>query len=205
MEEIRTIRKEETSEIVIEKSRFISFAFRCFSKEQANKILDDLHAKYPDATHICYAYIVFDKVMLYKSSDDGEPSGTAGAPILNVLRKKEMQNVFVAVVRYFGGIKLGAGGLTRAYSNTAIAVIDKTVMIKLIEARLYDVSFDYHKTREMEDFFRINKIPICSRYYDDKAYFKVTIKGQEQLDILNANKDKYEYDFTLLGSDIVEA
>lgn len=110
---------ESSSERVIEKSRFITYCKHIESEEEAKAYLSELHALHPLATHICYAYIC-DKVGNFiRFSDDGEPQGTAGMPILGVLKAKKLFETLVAVVRYFGGIKLGAGGLTRAYSSCA--------------------------------------------------------------------------------------
>ncbi len=113
--------KEYFSEIIINKSRFLGFAKYVASKEEAENFLADLRKKYPDSTHICFAYKLLNSAKL---SDDGEPSGTAGKPILSILEQKGVVNVVVAVVRYFGGVKLGAGGLTRAYLNSAKQVLD---------------------------------------------------------------------------------
>ena len=127
--EIKTTLNEIENLIVIEKSKFLGFLFPCDSKEMANEILADMRKKHEFATHVCYAYIINDdNVLLYKSSDDGEPSQTAGAPMLNVIKRNNLTNVLCVVVRYFGGIKLGAGGLVRAYSNSAVEVVNKAIV-----------------------------------------------------------------------------
>ena len=139
--EIKTILGEVVTTLVIEKSKFISYLIPVESKSEASEVLENLRKKHFDATHVCYAYIVNDEVTLYKSSDDGEPSQTAGAPILNVLRKNDLSNVVCAVVRYFGGIKLGAGGLTRAYSNSAIEAVNVATLVTLVDAYQYNLSY----------------------------------------------------------------
>lgn len=103
------------NEIIIKKSRFITKLIYIDDIDEVNKIIDNLKKEYKKATHICYAYIIDGKE---KAVDDGEPSGTAGRPILNVIQKKSVTNVLAVVIRYFGGIKLGAGGLVRAYTNS---------------------------------------------------------------------------------------
>lgn len=123
METIKTIQQDCENLIVIEKSKFFAFSYYIESDERVKEILSALSQKYYDATHICYGYKVNSK---QKCSDNGEPQGTAGKPILDCIQKKKLENVLVVVVRYFGGIKLGAGGLTRAYSNSASAVLDKS-------------------------------------------------------------------------------
>ena len=110
-------------ETVINKSRFIAYRFNLTSLEQVKQILQDLKREHKKANHICYAYVYNIDCISEKACDDGEPSGTAGYPILNVLKKKNVQNTLVAVVRYFGGIKLGAGGLTRAYTKATASVL----------------------------------------------------------------------------------
>ena len=108
----------KTEELEIKKSRFISYAFEVTAQDEVNEILENLKKEHKKARHICYAFIL-NNPHLEKCSDDGEPSGTAGRPILNVMQKKNVSNTLVCVVRYFGGIKLGAGGLLRAYTKSA--------------------------------------------------------------------------------------
>ena len=119
---MKTVIKEITNEIVINKSRFIAVITPIKEKEDLNLILNNLKEKYKDATHYCYAYIMDN---YQKASDDGEPQKTAGMPILNCLVKNNLTDVLCVVIRYFGGIKLGAGGLVRAYSNAVKEVITK--------------------------------------------------------------------------------
>lgn len=112
-------------EIVINKSRFIAYKFNLQNLEQVKQILANLKQEHKKATHICYAYVFNIGTVSEKAFDDGEPNGTAGYPILNVIKKKNLANTMIAVVRYFGGIKLGAGGLTRAYTKACAAVVDE--------------------------------------------------------------------------------
>lgn len=109
----------KTNELVINKSRFIGVLQELTCEQDIADTLNQLKAEHKKATHICYAYVYSIDKVLEKCSDDGEPKGTAGAPIMNVIKKRGCKNVLVAVVRYFGGIKLGAGGLVLAYSKTA--------------------------------------------------------------------------------------
>ncbi len=109
----------KTNELVINKSRFIGILIELTSSEDMAKHLEILRKEHKKATHICYAYVYSIDQVLEKCSDDGEPKGTAGAPIMNVLKRRGCKNTMIVVIRYFGGIKLGAGGLVRAYSKTA--------------------------------------------------------------------------------------
>lgn len=113
----------ENIELVINKSKFIAYKFTLNALEDVKHILTNLKNEHKKATHICYAYIYNRDIVSEKCSDDGEPGGTAGYPILNVLKKKNLTNIMVAVVRYFGGVKLGAGGLVRAYTKACSEVI----------------------------------------------------------------------------------
>ncbi len=110
-------------EIEIKKSKFISYAFKLENLEEVKTILQNLKKEHKKAEHICYAYVFNHGIVSEKCFDDGEPNGTAGYPILNVIKKRGAENTLVAVVRYFGGIKLGAGGLTRAYTKAASEVL----------------------------------------------------------------------------------
>ncbi|WP_296404459.1 YigZ family protein [Psychrobacter sp.] len=122
----QTLSKPVTAQLDIKKSQFITYAYPVLSREKAMFHVEQLREKYPDARHHCWAYIIGDPNNTTSAGfdDDGEPSGTAGKPILNVLQHKNLGNIIIIVVRYFGGIKLGAGGLTRAYSGSAQAVVD---------------------------------------------------------------------------------
>ncbi len=135
---MKTIQKEIENLIEIKKSKFISYAVSVTSEKEVKEFLINLKKEHSDATHICYAYVLYSPTM-EKCSDDGEPSGTAGKPILDVIKRNNLSNVFVAVVRYFGGIKLGAGGLVHAYSNSAKEVIDLAEIKELTEHIILDV------------------------------------------------------------------
>ena len=113
----------ENFELEINKSRFIAYKLELTSLDIVKPFLEKLKKEHKKARHVCYAYVYNKEVVSEKCSDDGEPGGTAGYPILNVIKKKNLTNVLVAVVRYFGGIKLGAGGLTRAYTKSAAGVL----------------------------------------------------------------------------------
>ena len=111
-------------ELIINKSRFIAYKLELTSLEIVKPFLEKLKKEHKKANHVCYAYVYKQEIVSEKCSDDGEPGGTAGYPILNVIKKKNLTNVLVAVVRYFGGIKLGAGGLTRAYTKACAGVLN---------------------------------------------------------------------------------
>ena len=126
----QTLQCAVTARLEIKKSEFIAYAYPVDSREQAMFHVEQLRGKYPDARHWCWAYIIGDPDNTTSAGfdDDGEPSGTAGRPILNVLQHKSIGNIIIIVVRYFGGIKLGAGGLTRAYAGSAQAAVDEMTL-----------------------------------------------------------------------------
>ncbi len=134
------IKEKYVNEIVINKSRFIGVLLPLNDESEVKNILKDLNKEYPKATHYCYAYKVNGKE---KSSDDGEPSGTAGRPILEFLNNVKLENVILVVIRYFGGIKLGAGGLLRAYVDTSKGVYEKAIKYEVIEYKMFEIETDY--------------------------------------------------------------
>ncbi len=129
-EKLKTIKEDVTAQIVEKKSKFISDLFYVSSVEDAENKLSQIRKKYHDARHHCFAYRIQTKDgIIEKASDDGEPSGTAGAPMLTLLTKTELANVLVVVTRYFGGILLGTGGLVRAYSQATKEAIEKANLV----------------------------------------------------------------------------
>lgn len=150
----KTISQTGEFEQVINKSTFIACAFHIETEEEAQAFILKEKKKYPDARHCCWAYVLGDKKDVMRYSDDGEPQGTAGQPILQVLVKKDITNVLVTVTRYFGGILLGAGGLTRAYSSSATGVLDSTGIKIMLMSKRTKVSVDYTTFSRIEKALR---------------------------------------------------
>lgn len=164
-------------EIIIKKSKFITFTYNISNKEEINELLEKLRNKYSDATHICYAYIIENQE---KYEDDGEPNGTAGMPILNVLQKENLKNVLCVVIRYFGGIKLGAGGLVRAYSKACKeAIITKT----LEKGFKIKITFEYNDVKKID--YLLKNCQIIDKNYDIKTSYIFLIKENEYDNIIN--------------------
>lgn len=161
------IKSEVISEIEIKKSKFFGILSPAFSIEEAKEILSDVRKRYPNATHYCTA-MIFDNVQ--RSNDDGEPSGTAGLPMLECLRHKDLNNVVMIVVRYFGGTLLGTGGLVKAYQQSTLAAIEKAVLTLPVEAGLYTVSVSYDLINRMEMLLR-KEAEIRDRQYDEQVTF----------------------------------
>jgi uncharacterized YigZ family protein len=141
----QTLARPVTARLEIKKSDFITYAYPVTSREQAMFHVEQLREKYADARHHCWAYIIGDPDNTTSAGfdDDGEPGGTAGRPILNVLQHKSIGNVIIVVVRYFGGIKLGAGGLTRAYAGSAQAAVDEMVLTLYVPMTQVQVAADF--------------------------------------------------------------
>ena len=141
----QTLARPVTARLEIKKSDFITYAYPVTSREQAMFHVEQLREKYADARHHCWAYIIGDPNNTTSAGfdDDGEPGGTAGRPILNVLQHKSIGNVIIVVVRYFGGIKLGAGGLTRAYAGSAQAAVDEMLLTPYVPMTQVQVAADF--------------------------------------------------------------
>lgn len=176
---MKTIKERYCSSIIINKSEFISILLPLHTILDAREILDEIKKEYPKATHYCYGY-VFDG--FNKSSDDGEPSKTAGKPILEMILKHDLNRVILVVVRYFGGIKLGAGGLTRAYIESACSVIDKATIYQVQDCEIYKIEVDYGMCNAVKRYLEEINANIISIDYDDNVVFLFSI--------MNLNKDE---------------
>ena len=160
--------------IEIKKSKFIACLFPVTTEKEVNKYVEKVKADYPGATHYCYAYIIGNK---QKCSDDHEPHGTAGAPILNVLIKRKLNCVLCVVVRYFGGIKLGAGGLVRAYSNVTSHVLDSTSVIELIPSYVITVTVSYEEIKSFSSL--VKSYSVLEINYKDKISYRLEIPQED--------------------------
>ncbi len=153
---------EGSSELVVSRSRFLAFAYGVDSEEDVIERLKTLRKTYHDATHVCYAAIWDDKGNLSRFSDDGEPSGTAGAPIMEAIKGADLKKCMVAVVRYFGGIKLGTGGLTRAYSAVAVSCVANADKHTLVMCDIYRCSTDFATFKKISNINGIDEIGYSS-------------------------------------------
>ena len=167
---IKTINVDTVSEFEIKKSRFIGYTFKIQSALDVEKNLMMLSKEHSDATHICYGYVLNGQE---KCSDNGEPSGTAGLPILEVIKKNGLTNVLVVSVRYFGGIKLGAGGLIRAYSKSASLVIKDSGVKELELYTLYSVEIEYNNVQIFNKIAKDNDIRVLNILYENNVICEV--------------------------------
>ncbi len=178
-----SIKKDSIYLYEIKKSKFYVLLYKIDNESDIDKYLKEAKDNYKDATHYCYAYKVKASK---KCSDDGEPSGTAGLPILDVLDKKNIDNVLCIVVRYFGGIKLGAGGLIRAYANSVKEALDNNLIVELIDGLEIKLEVNYEDKKDIEYLFRDN---IKEANYLDKISYILRIK-KDDLEKLS----KYNYE-----------
>lgn len=160
-----TIKDEVTNEIEIEKSRFICHLKRVNNKEEADEFINKINKLHYKATHNCYCYSLYSP-SYQKCSDDGEPQGTAGVPMLDAIKKANINNIVAVVTRYFGGIKLGAGGLIRAYTNAVSEALKVSNLLRVKEYTHYEVEFDYNLINVLEKYFNQNNIKVLNKDYD---------------------------------------
>lgn len=168
IQKFKTIKYNNCEEIIEKKSRFIANLIYIENEEQAINTIKQIKKKYYDAKHNCYAYRVLSKEnIIQRSSDDGEPSGTAGAPMLNILEKNKIVNVLVVVTRYFGGILLGTGGLVKAYTEATLKSIENNKIIEKEQGYTVRLSLPYTYIKKIEYFLKTNNICILKKEYLD--------------------------------------
>ena len=169
---MKSIKEITEHTLIIKKSEFICTLIPLNDENKINETIDFYKEKYKDATHNCVAYLVGTKE---RTNDDGEPSGTAGLPMLNVLKKQELSNIIAIVTRYFGGIKLGAGGLTRAYSQAVAEALKEANIVEKHLIDVYDVSLDYNFTKKFEHLLKVNAIDCINKEYSDQVTYRLYI------------------------------
>lgn len=200
----KTINQNISAEIVEKKSKFIANVFYVETVEEAEEKVKEIKKKYFDARHNCFAYSVFTKDgIVNRFSDDGEPSGTAGGPMLNILNGKELTNVVVIVTRYFGGILLGTGGLIRAYTGAAQEALGKLEDVYKdlgLEAKLVTT---YPELEKLKYYLKQNQIEITSTEYNETVEVFVDITEEKYNNILKA-KEKYELNFELIKTEVLK-
>ena len=176
---MKTIKKPVQIEINIKKSQFICSLYPTKNKAESKEIIHELNQKYNDATHNCTAYIVGDGEGF---DDDGEPGGTAGKPMINVLRKNELHNITAIVTRYFGGIKLGAGGLVRAYSKSVMEAVGQAEIVEIEEYDVYKLTFEYSDIKLVDTEVRNNQLEAIDKEYSDKVSYQVVSKDNRNIE-----------------------
>ncbi len=177
MENFKTVLKNETAEVLEKKSRFISYVYHVEDEENIEKLIKEMRRKYHDARHVCFAWrIIKDGQVIERASDDGEPSGTAGAPMLSILKKENLCNILILVIRYFGGILLGTGGLVRAYSEATQKVIEKSEIVIMTNGVEIEVKLEYSNLDIFKYYCKNNDINIINIQYLDDIIIKVEME-----------------------------
>ncbi|MBQ2832196.1 YigZ family protein [Methanobrevibacter sp.] len=190
---MKTIKEPVQSEINVKKSQFICSLYPTRTKAESKEIIQKLNQQYSDATHNCTAYIASDGEGF---DDDGEPGGTAGKPMINVLRKNELHNVTAIVTRYFGGIKLGAGGLVRAYSKSVMEAIGEAEILEIEEYEVYEIIFEYSDIKLADSEVRNNNLEVIDKQYSDKVIYEIVSKdGRDILKIFEKYSGKINTSF----------
>ncbi|WP_338449538.1 YigZ family protein [Niallia oryzisoli] len=177
-----TVKGNGEHEIVIQKSRFIAHVMRAETEEAAQEFIQKIKKEHWNATHNCSAYLIGEHDQIQKANDDGEPSGTAGVPILEVLKKKHLKDTVVVITRYFGGIKLGAGGLIRAYGKATSEGIDATGVVERKLMRVMSTKIDYTWLGKVENELRSSIYEIKEIHYLDAVEIETYV---EEADVQN--------------------
>jgi len=185
-----TIEEEKLEEEIVEKkSKFIAHLYYVTNEEEAQDILQKVKKQYYDARHNCFAYrVMTESGVVERFSDDGEPSGTAGGPMLNILAKNNLCNVLVVVTRYFGGILLGTGGLVRAYSDATVKVIDTATLANETFGLEVEVTIDYNELELLKYYCKNNNISIVNTVYENNIKCYIEVTNEELNDLLDNNK-----------------
>ncbi|MBE4907067.1 YigZ family protein [Bacillus luteolus] len=200
-----TVKGYGEHEIIIEKSRFIAYINRATTEEEAQNFILEIKKKHRDANHNCSAYIIGEHDHIQKANDDGEPSGTAGVPILEVLKKKKLKDTVVVITRYFGGIKLGAGGLIRAYGKSTSEGLNATGIVERTLMRVIHTKIDYTWLGKVENELRSSVFKIKEIKYLDSVEVETYVEeGQKQqfidwmIELTNGKSEIVEGEVTYL-------
>lgn len=185
-----TVKKEACEhEINIQKSRFIAHIKRAETEAEAQEFIQTLKKKYWDASHNCSAYIIGEHDQIQKANDDGEPSGTAGVPILEVLKKKKLKDTVVVITRYFGGIKLGAGGLIRAYGKATSEGLNTGGIVERRLVQIVHVTVDYTWIGKIEKELRASEYMIKNIHYLENVIFDIYVNEDQIKNFIDWIKD----------------
>lgn len=180
---INTILANSSSELDVKKSKFIANIIKITDEQDAKEKLNQIRKEYSDARHNCYAYIVYDnetKTKIEKSSDDREPSGTAGIPMLTLLQKNNLVNVLIVVTRYFGGILLGTGGLVRAYTDSSKQALEAAKIIELQYGEILEYCIEYDEFEYFKYICEKNNIEIVKTEYSNNIKAIIKLKEEDK-------------------------
>ena len=208
MKKFITIKEDSYDEFVEKKSTFITHLVRVTSEEEAREFIQKMKKKHYDASHVCSCYVVGDNNEITRANDDGEPSGTAGAPMLDVLVKNEIKNVCATVIRYFGGTKLGTGGLVRAYGGGVINALKNATLVERKDALEIRLELDYSLNGKIEYEIEKTNFIVNNLEYTDKIIYTIYVMEEDydsfqswianltngQFKILSTHEKQLEFD-----------
>ena len=193
----KTLRQEAADEVIINKSRFISYACPCETEEEALAFLSKIRTKHKDATHNCYAYIIGRNAGIMRYSDDGEPGGTAGLPMMEVLKAQGVVNCCVIVTRYFGGVLLGAGGLVRAYTQGAVIALKAAQVVIMEPSQRYLCEVAYPLWDRVTHALKTMPVQLVSSEFTTAVGFTLLVREKDAQtmleDLIRLTDAKFEY------------
>ncbi|WP_415747546.1 YigZ family protein [Streptococcus mitis] len=202
--EFRTIKEDGQVQEEIKKSRFICHAKRVYSEEEARDFITAIKKEHYKATHNCSAFIIGERSEIKRTSDDGEPSGTAGIPILGVLENHNLTNVCMVVTRYFGGIKLGAGGLIRAYAGSVALAVKEIGIIEIKEQAGIAIQMSYTQYQEYNNFLKEHTLMELDTNFTDQVNTMIYVDKEEKENIKAALVEFFHGKVTLTDQGLRE-
>ncbi|KFN03989.1 YigZ family protein [Bacillus clarus] len=206
-----TIKSCGENEIVIQKSKFICYISRATTEEEAQEFIQKIKKQHWNATHNCSAYLIGEQDQIQKANDDGEPSGTAGVPMLEVLKKRGLKDTVVVVTRYFGGIKLGAGGLIRAYGKCTSEGVNHVGVVERKLMRVMQTEIDYTLLGKVENELRNSEYAIKDIHYLENVTFDTYVEEDKKqlfinwmIELTNGKCTIEEGDMLYLEHDVIQ-
>ena len=202
--ECRTIKEDGQVQEEIKKSRFICHAKRVYSEEEARAFITAIKKEHYKATHNCSAFIIGERSEIKRTSDDGEPSGTAGVPMLGVLENHNLTNVCVVVTRYFGGIKLGAGGLIRAYAGSVALAVKEIGIVEIKEQAGIQIQMSYAQYQEYGNFLKEHNLMELETNFTDQVETIIFVDKEDKEDIKSSLIEFFNGKVTLIDQGLRE-
>ena len=181
----KTLRLPSSDEFIVNKSRFIGYAAPCETEEEALAFLNSIRTKHKDATHNCYAYIIGRNAGIMRYSDDGEPGGTAGMPMMEVLKAQGVVNCCVVVTRYFGGVLLGAGGLVRAYTQGTVVALKAAQVVVMEPSQQYICEVSYPLWDKVQHAMRSLPLQVVSSEFTTAVSFTILVREKDAEEVLD--------------------
>lgn len=180
----KTLRISSSDEFIVNKSRFIGYAAPCETEEEALAFLNSIRTKHKDATHNCYAYVIGRNAGIMRYSDDGEPGGTAGMPMMEVLKAQGVVNCCVVVTRYFGGVLLGAGGLVRAYTQGTVVALKAAQVVVMEPSQQYICEVSYPLWDKVQHAMRFLPLQLVSSEFTTAVAFTILVREKDAAEVL---------------------